>query len=101
MNTFSNNAKLGNRVGDRTRALFVAQWHAKHAARNNLLLVCVFLSSEGVGAVRTCQPPGIAATNMFRSLYFYMVDAAPSFCIRISFNDVSETGMKKTALLFL
>ena len=32
--------------------------------------------------------PGISEKNLFRSLYLYTVNAAPSFHIRISFNNV-------------
>ena len=74
---------------------------SKHGARIDLLLVCIFLGTEGVGAVRTCLLRGIAERNLRCSLYLYMEKAAPSFRIRIFLQWCweRETWMKKTTLL--
>ena len=58
---------------------------SKHAARNDILLVCVFLGAEGVVQL---ELPGCWESQRkicFRSLYFNTVNAALSFRIWISF----------------
>ena len=47
---------------------------SNHGARNDLLLVCVFLGAEGVGAVRTCRPPGKTCV----AHYILILNAAPT-----------------------